>query len=78
MAYVPVINAIATVTARDLLNNNIAKQFNAVHSISFDFDKGMVNVVDATGSFFFPISPMTSIVDTIVTGISGQHSFVMS
>ncbi len=78
MAYVPLINATATVTARDLVNGNILKQFNSVRAINFDFVQGKVNVVDVTGSFYFPLKPMTSIVDTITTGVNGLHIFVMS
>lgn len=78
MAYTPAINARATVTSRSLANDNVVKVFSTVHSITFDFDKGMVNVVDETGSFFFSLKVMTSIADTIVTGVNGQHSFVMS
>lgn len=78
MAYTPLINARATVTAKDINNNSVAKVFSSVQAINFDFAKGMVNIVDATGSFYFPIKLMTTVTDTIVTGVDGQHSFVMS
>ncbi len=78
MANAPLINARATVTARNLANGNIASTFLSVKGVNFDFTDGAVNVVDATGSFYFPLKPMTSITVTIVAGPNGQYSFVMS
>ena len=78
MANAPLINATARVTARDINNNNVAKQFNSVRFINFDYNDGTVNIVDATGSFYFPLKPMTSVAFTIVAGVNGQHTVVMS
>ncbi len=78
MANAPAIAARATVTARDLLNNNIAKAFLSVGEISFDFNKGTVNVVDVTGSFFFGLTPVTTVTFTIVAGVNGQYTIVVS
>lgn len=79
MANTPIVNARMTVTAKDINGNNVAKQFNAVHRLTLDYDKGVFNVLDATGSFFFPLgSPLTTVTYTIVTGLNGQHTVVMS
>ena len=78
MANAPLINVRVTVTARDLLNNNVAKQFNSVKAVNYDFNDGTVNVVDATGSFYFQLKPITTITVTVVTGVNGQYNFVMS
>jgi len=78
MANIPKINATARVTARDINNNNVAKQFNQVKFINFDYNDGTVNVVDATGSFYFPLTPATTLTYTIVAGVAGSHVVVMS
>lgn len=74
----PLIVATVKVTAKDINGNNIAKQFNSVLGLHMDYSKGMLNVVDATGSFFFPLTPLTSFTYTITTGIAGVHLIVMS
>lgn len=55
------ITGVVTITV-----NSVAKQFNNVILLSFDYFKGMVNVVDATqGSFFFSIAAITTVTYTI-------------
>ena len=78
MAYTPLINATVKVTAKDINGNNVAKQFNQVKFINFDYTDGTVNVVDATGSFYFPLTPMTTLTYVIVANPSGSHTVVMS
>jgi hypothetical protein len=78
MANVPAIAARATVTSLSLAGDSVAKTFSTVGELHFDFNKGMVNVVDATGSFFFPLKPVTTVTDTIVAGVNGQHTIVIS
>lgn len=78
MPNTPLINATVRVTARDINNNNVAKQFNAVSAINFDYAKGMVNIVDAKGSFYFPLTPMTTLTYTIVANPNGSHAVIMS
>ena len=74
----PLINATVKVTAKDINGNNVAKQFNQVKGIMFDYNDGTVNIIDATGSFYFPLTPMTTLTYTITAGISGSHVVVMS
>ena len=74
----PLILATVKVTARDINGNNIAKQFNGVRLINFDYGDGTVNIVDVTGSFYFPLTPMTTLTYTITTGLAGSHVLVMS
>jgi hypothetical protein len=78
MANAPLINATVNVTARDINGNNKPKQFNNVGSISFDYNKGMCNIVDLVlGSYYFPISPLSSLTYTIVSGVNGATTIVM-
>ena len=74
----PLINSTAKVTAKDINNNNVAKQFNQVKGMIFDYNDGTVNIVDASGSFYFPLTPMTTLTYTITAGIAGSHVVVMS
>lgn len=78
MAVSPLVNVTVKVTAKDINGNNVAKQFNSVKYINFDYTDGTVNVMDATGSFYFPLGPMTTLTYTIVAGPNGQHALVMS
>lgn len=74
----PLLNATVKVTARDINNNNIAKQFNAVTMLNFDYNDGTVQVIDATGSFYFGIRAITTLTYVITPGIAGVHTVVMS
>ena len=79
MANIPLVVATVSVTAKDINNNNVLKKFNDVRALNFNYDKGMFNVVDATGSFYFPLaSPLATVTYTIVVGVNGQHTVVMS
>ena len=78
MPLTPAIAATVKITAKDINGNNIAKQFSSVRMMSLDFSTGKINVVDATGSFYFSLSDVSSLADTIVTGISGGHTVVIS
>ncbi len=78
MPNMPLILCTVKVTARDLNNNNVAKQFNQVREIDFDYNDGTVRVFDATGTFYFPLTPMTTLTYTITTGLAGSHVVVMS
>lgn len=78
MANTPLVNARVNITAKDVNGNNIAKQFNSVLALNFDYIKGMVNVVDATGSFYFSLTAITTLTYTITTGLNGTHSVVTS
>ena len=78
MANAPRITATVKVTAKDINGNNIAKQFNQVIGMNFDYADGTVNIIDATGSFYFPLGPMTTFTYTIVNGTGGSHVVVMS
>lgn len=78
MANQPVIVGTVKVTAKDVNGNNIAKQYNSVYSLTFDYNRGMVMVVDVTGSFYFPLTPMTTLTYTITPNPGGSHASVMS
>jgi hypothetical protein len=80
MANTSIINATVKITAKDINGNNVAKQFNQVMTLHFDYNDAtpMINIVDVTGSFYFPITPLTTVTYTIVAGIAGSHTVVMS
>lgn len=67
------INATVTITI-----NSVAKQFNAVSSIFFDYNKGVVCITDVTGQFYFSIKDIATQTTTIVTGAAGSTTVVMS
>ncbi len=71
MANQPAIIATVKVTADDINGNNVAKQFNAVTYLNFDYAKGMVNVVDVTGSFYFSLLDITSLTYTVAGSADG-------
>lgn len=78
MANTPLINATVKITVKDINNNSVAKQFNQVKGLNFDYADGTVNIIDVTGSFYFGISLITAFTYTIVTGLAGSHAVVMS
>lgn len=79
MPTTPAITTTVKITARDINGNNVAKTFNSVNTLSFDYIKGMVNIVDLIqGSFYFPITPLTTITHTITSGVGGVTTVVMS
>lgn len=78
MSYTPLIAANVRITVKDINNNSILKIFNAVTDLRYDYSKGMVEVVDVTGAFYFPINTLTTITYTIVTGVNGSHAVVMT
>lgn len=78
MAYTPLIQARVKITVKDINGNNVAKQFNQVKNMIFDYNDGTVNIVDETGSFYFGISAVTTLTYTIVSGVGGSHVVVMS
>lgn len=78
MANVPLIQARVNITARDMNGNNVAKQFNSVMGMNFDYNDGTINIIDATGSFYFNLKLVTTLTYTITTGVTGLHNVVMS
>lgn len=78
MPTTPAITATVKVTAKDINGNNIAKQFNSVSALYFDYVKGMVSVVDVTGQFYFPLTAITTLTYTVVAGVGGATTVVMS
>lgn len=74
----PLINAIVKVTARDINNNNVQKTFSGVRSIIFDYNDATINIIDVTGSFYFPLTPVTILTYIIVPNPNGAHTILMS
>lgn len=74
----PLINATVKITAKDINGGNIAKTFTRVYNINFDYNDGTVNIVDATGSYYFPLTPLTTFTYIIVANPGGSHSIVTS
>ena len=79
MPTTPALNARVLITVKDINNNSVAKQFNYVTSMHFDYFKGVINIVDSVqGSFFFTLMTITSLTYTITTGVNGLANVVMS
>jgi hypothetical protein len=78
MSTYPLLSATCKVTAKDINNNSVAKQFNAVKELKFDYASGRLNVLDATGSFYFQLTSITALTYTVVTGANGNHAVVVS
>lgn len=78
MPNVPLLNATVKITCKDINNNSVAKQFNTVTAIHIDYNDGTINIVDKTGSFYFPLLAATTFTYTITTGIGGVQTIVIS
>ena len=81
MANQPAISGTVKITVKDLNGNNVLKTFVNVLALNFDYNKGMVNVVDATGSFYFQLAVPTTATYTITApsgGANAVHAFVIS
>jgi spore coat protein U-like protein len=78
MANVPLLNATVKITVKDINGNSVAKQFNQVTNLNFDYNDGTVNIIDATGSFNFTLKTETTLTYTIAVGVGGSHVVVMS
>lgn len=74
----PILLATVKITAKDINGNNVAKQFNSVRQLIFDYTDATVNIVDVTGSFYFSLSLITTLTYTITTGIAGSQVVVMA
>jgi hypothetical protein len=66
MATTPALNATVRITAKDINGGNIAKQFNNVSKLQFDYARGMVRVTDATGEFYFSLTAITTLTYTVL------------
>jgi hypothetical protein len=78
MANAPLLLATVNITVKDINGNSVAKQFNAVTSLHFDYNKGMVNIIDVTGQFYFTLTTITTLTYTVVSGVGGVTTVVMS
>ncbi len=78
MPTTPAINATVKITAKDINAGNIAKQFNSVSELRFDYSKGVVEITDVSGQFYFSLLLVTTLTYTIVAGVGGATTVVMS
>jgi hypothetical protein len=74
----PAITARVTITVADINGNSIANTFNSVAELRFDYNKGMVRIIDTTGEFYFTLLTITTLTYTVVTGLGGATTVVMS
>ncbi len=66
MANSPLLPCRVTVTAKDINGNNVAKTYNSVISLNFDYAKGMANIVDLVqGQYYFSLTLITSVTYTV-------------
>ena len=76
MANTPLIFARVTITVKDINNNSVAKTFNSVLNMNFDYNDATVMILDQQqGSFYFGISKITTVTYT-VNGVT--NTVVMS
>lgn len=76
MANTPLIFARVNITVKDINNNSVAKQFNSVLNMNFDYNDATLMILDQQqGSFYFGISKVTSFTCTIN---GNTYTFVMS
>lgn len=78
MPSTPAINATVKITSVDINGNSVAKQFNSVSALSFDYAKGMVKITDVTGEFYFSLTVVTTLTYTVVSGVAGTTTVVIS
>jgi len=64
MGALPILTAV-TITAKDINGGDILKQFNTVYQLNFDYNRRTVNVVDATGSFYFDLADIATLTYTV-------------
>ena len=68
MAYAPKVQCAVNVTTKDINGNSIAKQYNNVFAITFDYAKGMVTIQDdVQGYFTFSLFALANLIYTSVT-----------
>ena len=66
MPSTPAIITTVTITSKSLDGISVAKTFNNVIGLSFDYFKGMINLIDSVqGQFYFPLIPVTIATSTI-------------
>jgi hypothetical protein len=71
MPSTPAIQTTVTITTKDINNDSVANVFNNVRFLSFDYFKGMVNIVDGNqGSFFFPLLLVTTVTYTVAGSVT--------
>ena len=78
MPTTPAINAIVTITSYSIGGSSVAKTFRPVSGLDFDFNKGTVRITDATGQFYFSLTAITSLTYTVVSGVGGATTVVIS
>lgn len=78
MANAPLTTCVVKITAKDINGNNILKTFGQVRNIIYDFNDMTINILDVTGSFYFALTPVTSIVTTVVPNPNGSYNVVIS
>lgn len=77
MSLNPAINATVKITAKDINGNNIAKQFNSVTNLEFNYSKGIVKIYDVTGEFIFSLMLVTTLTYTVVAGVGAPTTTVV-
>ena len=66
MPSVPAIAATVKITVKDINGNSVAKQFNDVSRLTFDYNTGKVRIIDVTGSFYFTLTTITTLTYTVL------------
>ena len=66
MPSVPAIAATVKITVKDINGNSVAKQFNDVSRLTFDYNTGKVRIIDVTGSVDFTLTTITTLTYTVL------------
>jgi len=70
MSSPPAINATVKITVKDINGNSVAKQFNNVTDLQFNFFKGTVKIYDLTGEFIFTLVTITTLTYTVLGSVT--------
>lgn len=62
--------AVVIITATSIGGSSVTKTFNAVKEIHYNFFENFINIVDATGSFYFGYVSIATVTHVITNGIT--------
>lgn len=62
--------AMVIITATGINGNSVTKTFTAVTQVKYDFFENMINIVDASGSFYFGYVSIATVTHVITNGIT--------
>lgn len=71
MASTPALECQVTITSKSILGDSVASVFNKVLQLEFNYNKGVIRLVDQQqGEFFFGLSLVTTITPVVVNNLT--------